>query len=350
MTKLEREERKKKEEAQILKRSDKEYLEIEQFTDYEFSNAIACEMLKRDPSFQTSLTRFIAFYQNHKEKIEFDHSDSSEFETSFDYRLHRRAQNIFTYWFQATEYIYWIEPMDIFYLRQESVIIEMLERYVILTAEVDEEGFVQKGSIEQDNVIFTSTVTYNNPVYFTKHPDPTYDEIVQAIRRFDIDPCQIKGSNEVTVSFSRPKLSIPSMYNKNFKLEFNLSLPESELVAYLQHIKQAYDSSRNDILTVTEMLGVSLLGEGFIESEAELLYKKDKRKKLAEKFADLFFIFDCKEEFLSMEYAIEQINHYWVAERKSFPDKFQEKTYKRYLKLSRDFILNRKYKSFLIDQ
>ena len=71
---------------------------------------------------------------------------------------------------------------------------------------------------------------------------------------------------------------------------------------------------------------------------------------MTEKCADLFFIYDCNMNNLSMDYALDHLNLYWNEERNAFPEQFQNKTYKRYLKLAKDFIQNRKYQSLLIGQ
>jgi hypothetical protein len=49
-----------------------------------------------------------------------------------------------------------------------------------------------------------------------------------------------------------------------------------------------------------------------------------------------------------MDYTIDRLNRYWNEERNAFPEKFQIKTYKRYLKLAKEFIEKRQYQSLLI--
>ena len=99
---------------------------------------------------------------------------------------------------------------------------------------------------------------------------------------------------------------------------------------------------------ITELLGLDSRKQWFYDADSVGLKKKDRRKTLAERLADLFFIYDCYANNLSMGYALDKLDQYWNNDRKAFPDRFQEKTYKKYLKLSKDFIHNRKYQSLLI--
>ncbi len=333
------------------KRQDIEYTEIETFKNHELSYCIAFEMLKRDPLLLKNIDRFILFFQKNKERITLDSSNIDDFETSFEYRLHRRAQSIFVYWFKSMKYTFWLNPLDFFHVRREEIIVDILECYYQLVPDEAEGTSRSKVvSVEMDGASFTSSIDFNNEYYFRQHPNPTDEEIVQAIRNFDMDPCQVVGFNEAIVLFSRPRLSAPAMYNKNFMLDLNMALPEKELLDYLSHIKKAYDKSKEDIQSVTELLGVDLSGEGIEEADPDQMYKRDRRKTLAEKLADLFFVYDCHINKVKVEDTIDSLDVYWREERKAFPDKFQKKTYQHYLRLAKDFIENQKYKSLLIGQ
>ncbi len=134
------------------------------------------------------------------------------------------------------------------------------------------------------------------------------------------------------------------------QIELNLALPKNELEAYMNKIKEMYDNDKDIIKSGVELLGVELSNAGFLSSDSDQMYKKDRRKTLQEKCTDLFFIYDCNANNLSMDYTIDRLNRYWNEERNAFPEQFQQKTYKNYLKLAKDFIINRKYQSLLVGQ
>jgi hypothetical protein len=122
------------------------------------------------------------------------------------------------------------------------------------------------------------------------------------------------------------------------------------LLAFVSLIKEKFDEQKDIVKSPIELLGAKLSSVGLEEIDADQMYKKDRRKTLPEKCADLFFIYDCNANNLSMEYTIDKLNHYWNEERNAFPEKFQIKTYKNYLKIAKKFIYKRKYRSFLIGQ
>jgi hypothetical protein len=207
------------------------------------------------------------------------------------------------------------------------------------------ERFTRK---DEEGILFESSVNFNNEHFFDDNETVSDEAIVEAIEEFDIDPSLIESQRKATEKFSRPKLSIPALYNKNIQIELNLALPKNELLAYVSLIKEKYDEEKSLVKSTVELLETNTLSISLEAIDAEQVYKKDKRKTLPEKCADLFFIYDCQANNLSMDYTIDRLNRYWNEERKAFPEKFQIKTYKRYLKLAKEFIEKRQYQSLLI--
>jgi hypothetical protein len=340
--------RKRKEADEILLRSDDAYLEIEQFKEYEFSWCIAFEMAKRDPKLLKEVHRFIAFYKKQKEYITFI-PFSEAFEEAFEYRLHRRAKAIFTYGYDYLAQEHWLNHIDLYCITYDETALEMSKVYVHQFNDIKDklpnERFTRK---DEEGILFESSVNFNNEHFFDDNETVSDEAIVEAIEEFDIDPSLIESQRKATENFSRPKLSIPALYNKSIQVELNLALPKNELLAYVSLIKEKYDEEKSLVKSTVELLETNTLSISLEAIDAEQVYKKDKRKTLPEKCADLFFIYDCQANNLSMDYTIDRLNRYWNEERKAFPEKFQIKTYKRYLKLAKEFIEKRQYQSLLI--
>ena len=349
LSKEAREDRQRKEDAEILLRSDEAYLEIEQFKEYEFSWCIAFEMAKRDPKLLKDVKRFIQFYKNHKSQIDFIPHSYESYEEDFEYRHHRRAKAIFEIGYDYFAQTHWLAPVDLYHITGDKTALEMAKVYVHQFHDIQEQLPNERFRLEDDEgVLFESSVQLNNDHFFENKASVSDEEILAAINDYDIDPSLIESERRATESFARPKLTIPAMYNKNIQIELNLALPEKELLTYVSHIKEKFDEHKELVKSPFELLGAELSSIGLEEVDAEQMYKKDRRKTLPEKCADLFFIYDCNANNLSMDYAIDRLNRYWNDERNAFPEQFQIKTYKRYLKTAKDFIENRKYQSLLI--
>ncbi len=341
--------REKKEAAEILLRSDERYLEIEQFKEYEFSWCIAFEMAKRDPRLLKDVHRFIAFYKRFESYIDFVPFSIENFEEAFEYRLHRRAKSIFAYGYDYFAQTHWLSPIDLYYVTEDETALKMAEVYVHQFHDIQDKQPNERFTLEdEEGILFESSVNLNNEHFFEENESASDEEIVEAIEEFDIDPSLIESQRKATENFSRPKLSIPALYNKSIQVDMNLALPENELLAYLSLIKAKYAEQKSLVKSTVELLDAQNSSISLEAIDAEQVYKKDRRKSLPEKCTDLFFIYDCYANNLSMDYTIDHLNRYWNEERNAFPEQFQIKTYKRYLKLAKEFVEKRQYQSLLI--
>ena len=342
-------EREAKEKAEIVLRSDEAYLEIEAFKAYEFSWCIAFEMAKRNPTLLQDAKRFIRFYQNHKRRIAYIPHDHHTFEKAFAYRVHRRAKEVFAIGYEYFAQVHWLDPIDLYYITDDPTALEMAELYVeqfcTITPQRPNERFEL---VDDEGVMVTSSVAFHNDHFF-QNTDVVNDEaIVTGIENYEIDPSAIESHRRVSEQFARPKLKIPAMYDKSVALEINLVLPKEELIAYLSLIKEHYDQREGFVKSPMQLLDAEISMADFTAVDAKEVYRKDRRKSLSEKFADLFFIYDCYTNNLSKEYTIDRLNRYWNEERKAFPDKFQSKTYQRYLRFAKTYIEEKKYQSLLV--
>ncbi len=346
-----REDRAQKEAEEILKRTDEEYLEIEAFKEYEFSWCIAFEMAKRDPDLVKDVQRFIKYYNRWKSYIDFIPFSLEAFEESFEYRVHRRAKTVFEYWYDYLSQKYWLSPIDLYHITMDETALAMAEVYVHQFHNIQKQLPNERFTLEdEEGILFESSVNLKNDHFFKGKESVSDEEILEAIEEYDIDPSVIESQRRATENFSRPKLSIPAISNKSIQVELNLALPKNELFAYITHIKEKYDAQKSLLKSSIELLGAGLDTIGLEEIDGTGMYKKDRRKTLQEKCTDLFFIYDCNTNNLSMDYTIDRLNRYWNEERNAFPEQFQQKTYKNYLKLAKDFIINRKYQSLLVGQ
>ena len=351
MEKISRDDRPDKEEMEAdetLLRSDDDYLEIEQFKEYEFSWCIAFEMAKRNRDLLEDVNRFIKYYNRWKSYIDFISFSHDEFENSFEYRIHRKAKVAFELGYDYLSQKYWLAPIDLYYITFDETALEMVEVYVHQFKDIQEQQSNELFTIdEEDGVMVESSVYFKNEHFFQDNQSITNGEILEAIDEYDIDPALIESERKITENFSRPKLFIPPMLNKNVQIELNLALPEKELLAYISYIKKKYDEDKGFLKSSIELLGSDLEAAGLEEVDSNDMYKRDRRKTLQEKCADMFFIYDCNVNGVTANKTIESLNNYWGWER-DFPTLFQIKTHRRYLKLATDFIENRKYQSLLI--
>ncbi len=342
-----------KETDRMLKRSDDIYMRIESFKNSELTNAITFEMAIRNPTLIIRLNRIINFYYKHREKIDFIPENYEYFNTAFEYRFHRRVQQTFHYWFDYIRYIYWIKPQDLLYAKMEEDTAYMLNSHnnFVNTNDISQNRMgSQHHIVDSDSVIFKTSIDYENRQFFEDNENPSKEDILKAIKEHKLNPCLFKRNNTIEVNSSHPKLTVPAVLSKEFNLELNMALPKSELISYIEHIKDSYDNSKNDIKMIAEVLGVDKEDFWFSGADAEGFHKRDRRKIPSERLADLIFIFDCNKNKVKVEDTIDLLDVYWREERKAFPEKFQKKTYQRYLRLAKDFINNKKYQSLLIGQ
>ena len=308
-------------------------------------------MAKRDPELLRDAKRFIKFYKDHQDKINFIPHSSKSFKRRFKYRLHRKAKARFEYGYDCFAQKYWLAPIDLYYVTMDETAKRMAEVYNRQFQDTEQQ-LPGKRFAENyhDGVLFRCSILLHDNQLFRNNEPVNDKEIAEGIKDFNIDPILLESRRRAIESFSRPKLSIPAIYNKNVQIELNLALPKNELLAFVSLVKEKFDEQKDIVKSPIELLGAKLSSVGLEEIDAEQMYKKDRRKTLPEKCADLFFIYDCNANNLSMDYAIDKLNLYWNEERNAFPEQFQIKTYKYYLKTAKKFINKRKYRSFIIGQ
>lgn len=151
------------------------------------------------------------------------------------------------------------------------------------------------------------------------------------------DSC-IPEHSVLLTNFSRPPLeSFPII--KELDVRLNFSLPEKDLLEYIKHIKKEFDKNNNIIKSGFEILNdIELSNSDKINSRDILSYK--------ERMADMFFIYDCMKlsyKVLKIRYMLEDYYSSKGIETKSFT----EKTIKKYYEIAKHYIDNCTYKELI---
>lgn len=277
-----------------LNRNMEQYLEIEEFEDYEFTSCIAYEMAIRNDRV-IKLIKENIFYE--KENKHFNSDIDDELLTKFyidEYFLN---------------YHFFSEIFNI-----SDVIISMGWRwgndYKNNRLEKDEKRIF---SIEHFKG-FSSTSIVN-----------------------EIDGIVPEQSYLLT-NFKRPPLeSFPII--KELDVRLNFSLPEKDLVEYIKHIKKEFDKKNSIIKSGFELLNdIEFNNSDKINLRDILAYK--------ERVADMFFIYDSMKlshKILKIRYILEDYYSSKGVSTKSFT----EKTIRKYFELAKEYIDNCKYKELI---
>lgn len=153
---------------------------------------------------------------------------------------------------------------------------------------------------------------------------------------------------------SKNNLPIISLCGKNYNtnksayVRIDFTKPLDEIVSIVTKIKNDFEKNHNIIQTLGERLGK--------EEEKEVykcdlvncdIYTEKNPKPIEGRLIDALFIYDCKKFGLTNEYALNEINRYWIDVQNLFTAKMQENTRVKYLAFMMDLIENQKFESFL---
>jgi len=151
-----------------------------------------------------------------------------------------------------------------------------------------------------------------------------------------------------TISYPNDVFSIDYGVRKNkvVNVELDFTKPKEELIKFITKIKDDFDEGLkkgiNTIPNIFDLLGDD--EEIFIDSE---IHKKNTRKPIGGRLADVLFIYDCRKSGLDNDYILDEINKYWTETRNLFKEKIQLDTLREYHNLAIDYIDNEKYKCYL---
>jgi hypothetical protein len=260
----------------MIKRTDKIYMEIEEFEEYELTSCVRYELARRAKGV------FLTFYNNEKEK-------SISLDDELEYK-------VLTY----------LDAFDDFEDTLENR--KILKQRILQEKEDD-----YKSTYKQGYKIFTEV--HHGCNLDDDHLEPTEDEIRQGtIQSWDDLKEHYEGNEELLAksvcniqpNFKR-KIIKPSWLMR-VNAEIDLTLPENELVAYIKMLKRAYEDD-NDI------------PKAVIEAVIPKLLLDDMRlwtpKNRACKWADMFFVYDAIKSSMKQWEIKSELDYYYD----NFPDK-----------------------------
>jgi hypothetical protein len=266
----------------VIKRSDKQYTEVESFEEYEFSSCIAYEMAIRHPrvieilKYNFTKQNKPENYKAGEEYILFGLPDIYYLNYHFFKDIiDDNESNDYTF-----EY-----PLDD-YTKEDEIHIHTFKRH---------KGFIRSSSVEKNDYNLGGT--------------PFYTE------------------NLIQPWFKRPKIWVEKFDGTN-RVELDLNLPANELTDFIKHIKKSYD--KNIIKTPYEDLIESLPKQSHVSLSKGY------------KMADIFYVYDAlKLGFTKKKIQIEVYNYY--ADKGIETRTLDYKTINKYHEFAIDYIDNKRY-------
>lgn len=275
-----------------INRSDKVYLEIENFEDYELTNCIAYEMAIRNDEV-IHLSNMIMQHDEVNPNVEL--------------------------MCQKLEELYLLEKNCQVYLlfQKQPPLKHMIKGYI-------------KHAPKIENLLNYENI--DGEIIFNYKKETSFNE-----KKFPY--------------FKRPKLKSPSYIQQNINLKINLALPKEELIAYISKIKESYEIDRYTI-----KIPIELLREDLEKADNEISITRPKgrqehiniRKHInkQEKYADMFFIYDAYKKSMKQKDIIQSINDYYY-DTKNKETYFDAKTVTKYREIAKEYIDNLKYKELI---
>jgi len=191
----------------------------------------------------------------------------------------------------------------------------------------------------------------------------TYDELLEALNRSNlIENKNVLSALELSL---RQTGYTPMIYNSIIKVgltdemkyahnkykafvEIDFTKSEDEILDFVKQLKRDFDKDPINfgINPFRSIKHIEFADIDICNIKNSDLFQIDHKKGLGGKMADILFIYDCRRVGLSEDYIKDQINKYWIENKKLFTDKISSATYKKYLKFSREQIDQKKYLNF----
>jgi len=248
---------------ELPKRSDKIYIEIEEFKSYELTNCMVYEMAIRNSD----------FIRHRKElKTLLENSTSFLKEFAIEKNLSNKEE-ILTYLRNN-------DNMDIYTKFRKKLLDEKKDlisnTYGIYFFGYNELDDAYNSYLKRKGKL-TNLLTYKDP--------NNNNEIIQDFLDTDNSTDHLKHSinepvdtmNYLSLAPSRPRIKFPRE-TKEVILTLNMNLSKKELISYLSKIKDDYDEDINIVKSPLEFLNIDLM-----ESDIKISTKK---------LADMFFVYD----------------------------------------------------------
>jgi hypothetical protein len=279
------------------------YLMIESFNDYEYTNNIAYEMVRRNEEFKT-LTKmpFSERTDDYMKKIldlGLPTNIISFPEETYPFIVEKKKRFFHESWFSHTIddvkngleklIIYYYEKDKIFTLSNEANT-NNLKNYIKINYLPIEEILKNPTNyyIPCSFTDFIRRADTNNKIRMQKIENGIPLRILEEIFLNRLKPSDIKFKlTELMPYYSKPKLSFPQ--STIVTIPINLNLEPDEIISYVLKAKEEYSQKDLKIKHPLELIGNEFKLSKKLDSEKELPKEKGKRKKA---IADAFYVYD----------------------------------------------------------
>ena len=299
-----------------LKRNNSQYLAVEKFKDYELTYCIAYEMAIRNDEVIKSIYNF---YNNY---VNYDIYDCYVLSTDDFKKCYSDAQKLMEFFINPinlyldyhiynniNEHVKKVKEEDI---KENSDFFTRGLRRILYKP--IEDYYHEEIKPSEKIVIYKNTSLYTEFISHLKNDDNTITI----------------HHNSITPNYSRP-LTLDFKDTKERNIILNLNLPTNELVDFIERFKRKYDNNPTIVKSVSE-----LLNKEFKETVTKL-------PSIQNRYADMFFIYDCFKLGLTATKIQRKIDKYYE-DKDPTSKTISINTINKYNKIAIEYIDNLKYK------
>lgn len=333
-----------------IKRSDKQYVEVEEFADYELTQCIVYEMAIRTREIQNLIKQINTYLIENEKAVAMSLICMLDKKTTI--RDRENLENIYSSLLDFCQQIPVISLADKFIDKRLGepllLFIKTLRHIKNETINSDDsKSYLFKNNSQLGKIGLKSCLrekTNKRNGYSIIHKAEGISPVNQG---FAISLA--RQDSYIELNFSRPLISLIDCHTLDTKLFVNLNRPKNELLALVEHIKNDFD--RNKLLaSPMELLGVE------VNKANELMYDGtgkpfNPRDTLTtqEKIADMFYVYDSYQKGLrhgdKQKIEIEISKYYQEAKNKEV--KFVDKTRTKYYEIAKEYIEYNKYRELV---
>ena len=322
----------------IPNRADKQYTDIEKFKKYELTHCIAYEMAIRNDEVINTIDKFImSFIKNDSQS---DKCILSTFE--FSDRTAYYSQKLMYFYINPLQlYLEYHFFQDINEVIKKRINYEELndeECYKEIRENKDSGKHLIRHSIKRwlykprDKDYFSSSERKTEKLTYEFKHTSLYD-LTQSIKYDPKTTVQSKRSS-ITPYYSRP-FSPDEFKNKNSNFYLNLEAPTDELVDFIKQFKKEYDKDQTVVKNVFELLN----------TEVEETVKNINLPNIQNRYADMFFIYDCRKlGYTQQKIIIKIYNYYHDLNPISTTTAFTARRIQKYHEIAIKYIDSEEYK------
>lgn len=318
----------------MIDRKNKAYMEIEEFEEYELTSCVRYEiMIRFYMRNYSNIDSIVEAYEDNKEAVEyyFDTSENKEFNDE----LYEQGSN---FWMDLDctirglcfgvqsyylEFIGGDKQIDTRYTEYNKTFAELLNKMQAFWAKklVDEKRLsdrITKRGKDSNILSFECRKKgYSIWASCAVDEDALYDEDTNEERDLNGIKNYINtyGTYEEDASLTiEPNFKRPYFDSMKSSVALDLSLPENELIAYINLLKNAYNSDQDFPKAPLHMLDMD-----YVNDKAIIL---DTPKNRAIKWADMFFVYDAIESGMPKRKVKECLDYYYD----EYPEKVAKKS------------------------